>query len=96
MLMGNKIGNFELTKSQIIEQVSSAISNLKDIQRQLVGSGRKVDPGELFGKLLSISVDRDTQDPTIVHVLLRFTSQSGKQLEYEQLLEFSQLRERLV
>jgi phage baseplate assembly protein W len=95
-MIGTKIGNFDLLKSQILEQISSAINKLKDIQRQLVGSGRTVDPGELFAQMLSTSVEQDTTDPSIVHVLIRFTAQSGKQLEYEQLLEFSQLRTRLA
>jgi len=93
-LIGQKIFDQDLIRSKIVEQINNAIEKLKSIQRQMVGSGRRIDAGELFGELISIDLE-NTDDPTIVLVNVTFTAQSGRTLEYSQYLELSAIRERV-
>lgn len=95
-LIGTKILDLDLLRSRVLEQVNSALDQLKRIQQQLVSSGRVVTDGELFDQLLSVDLEPDESDPSIVHVIVRFTARSGKTLEYVQLLELSQFRNRLA
>ena len=87
-LIGTKITDLSFIKSKILDQVSSAISKLKNVQKSMVSSGRIVDPGELFGQVRSVTVDQ-TDDPTIIQVTVVFTAQSGQSLEFSQLMDFS-------
>jgi hypothetical protein len=75
--------------------VSASIEKVKNVQKQLVASNRKVDPGELFGQLLNIDVQQ-MDDPTIIMVTVVFTSQSNKQMEFSQLIDLSSVRERIA
>lgn len=94
-MVGIKIFDFAVVKAKISDHINTAIERLKSIQRQLVASRRKVDPGELFGQVLSLTVERQA-DPTIVLVTLVFTAQSGRTLEYSQFLELSIPRNRIA
>ncbi len=94
-LIGTKTFDFEIVRAKISDQINIAIDRLKTIQKQLVNSRRKVDPGELFGQVLSLSVEKQ-EDPTFVLVDLVFTSQSGKTLEYSQFIELSIPRTRIA
>lgn len=82
-LVGKKLLDQDLIVSRMTEQVNSAIDKLKTVQRQLQASGREVTPGEMFGDLLSLSVVQQP-DPSIFNIIVKFTSQSGKALQYEQ------------
>lgn len=84
-LIGTKIFDRELMYTRIREQVSTAIDKLRTIQKQMQASGRKFDPGELFGKLLKIDIE-DTEDPSMILVTVTFTSQSNTPMEYSQYL----------
>jgi hypothetical protein len=90
-LIGSKITDLAYLKTKITEQISSAMETLKSIQKQLVTSNRQVDPGELFGQLLSVDIQQ-TEDPTIIFVTVTFTSQSKQTLEYSQLIDLSTTR----
>lgn len=95
-LIGTKITDRILLETRIREQISNAIDKLKNIQDQMQASGRKFDPGELFGKLLAIDIE-DTEDPSMFLVIVSFTSKSGSPLEYSQYLSTKSLtRQRLV
>jgi hypothetical protein len=94
--VGMKITDRDLLYTRIREQVSNAIDKLKNVQRQMESSGRKFDPGELFGKLLKIDVE-ETEDPTILLVNVSFTSRSDTPIEYSQYLSLnSTKRQRMV
>jgi len=94
-LIGTKITDLSFMKNKIIEQVSASIEKIKNVQKQLVASNRKVDPGELFGQLLNVDVQQ-MDDPTIIMVTVVFTSQSNKQMEFSQLIDLSSVRERVA
>jgi hypothetical protein len=94
-LIGTKITDLDFIKTKIREQVSGAIEKLKNVQKQLLSSQRKIDPGELFGQLLKIDIAQ-TDDPTIIMVTVIFTSQSNQTLEFSQLIDLSALRERVA
>ena len=82
-LVGTKVLDNGLIVSRMSEQVNGAIDKLKTVQRQLQASGREVSQGELFGDLLSLDVFQQ-QDPSVFNIVVKFTSQSGKPLQYEQ------------
>jgi len=94
-LIGTKITDMSFIRTKIIDQVSSAIEKIKTVQKQYVASNRKVESGELFGQLLSLTVD-PTEDPTMVAVSVVFTAQSGQTLEYSQLIDLTTARERVA
>lgn len=93
-LVKTKMTDIQLITSRIKDDINKAIANLKKVQAQYQKTNRPVSRGELFGKLIEIDVRRDSREPTTIHAIVRFTSQSGKVLEYEQLLEFTELRRR--
>lgn len=93
-LVKSKITDISFITSRIKDDIVKASNDLKKVQAQYQRSNRPVTKGELFGQLLDVGVRRDEQEPTTIHALVKFTAQSGKTLEYEQLLEFSQLRRR--
>ena len=95
-LVGTKINDRVLMNTRIKEQINNAIEKLKSVQDQMQASGRKFDPGELFGKLLNIAIE-DTEDPSMVLVTVTFTSKSGSSIEYSQYLSTNTTsRQRLV
>lgn len=94
-LVGTKILDKEFLFNKIREQVSVAIDKLKNIQKQMISSGRKFDKGELFGKLLKIDI-KETNDPSLVLVNVIFTSQNDISIEYSQYLLLTNLRQRLA
>jgi len=94
-LIGSKITSSDYLKTKIVENVTSAIDNFRGAQKQLVASGRKTDPGELFGELQGVTVQA-TDEPTMIQVIVSFTAQSGNTIEYSQMLELPQIRERLA
>lgn len=93
-LIGSKISDLSYFKTKITEDVRKAVDDLKSIQSQYISTGRTVTKGELFGELLSVVVSQYEHDPTMLEVLIKFTAQSGKALELQQLVELSQLRAR--
>lgn len=95
-LIGTKINDLDVIQTRVVEQVNNAIEQFKRIQQQLVASGREVTDGELFNQLLSVEIEQDQEDLTIIHVIVKFTARSGKTLTYTQLLELSQFRYRLA
>ena len=84
-LIGTKIFDKELMNTRIREQINTAIEKLRTTQRQMQASGRKFEPGELFGKLLKIDIE-GTDDPSMILVTVTFTSQSNTPMEYSQYL----------
>lgn len=94
-LIGTKMSDFDFLKTKIMDQISASVTSLKNLQRKLLVSGRSVDPGELFGQILSLDV-AVTDDPTILLVTMVFTSQSNRTLEYSQLIDTNNFRERVA
>lgn len=93
-LIGTKITDSSLLKNRMTEQVSGAIEKLKNVQKQMQSTGRDMSPGELYGETLSIQVSQQ-DDPSIFLIIVRFTSQSGKPLQYEQLVNLTTTRQRM-
>ena len=94
--IGKKITDKELLYSRVKEQVNVAIQNFKNIQKQLVSSGRKFDNGELFGRLLGITIE-EADDPSLIEIIVRFTSKRETVLEYTQYLNSNNpTRQRVV
>ena len=92
-LIGQKIVDLDYLKIKIVEDVKKAVNDLKMIQDQYLSTGRLVSGGETFGSLLGVDV-KQMSDPTMIEVVVRFTAQSGRSLQLQQLVELSQLRRR--
>ena len=88
MVRKTKISDKDLLYSKVREQIIVAVEKLKNVQKQMLASGRKMDGGELFGRLLGIDIE-ETDDPTILLVTVRFTSNSNTTLEYTQYLSLN-------
>jgi len=95
-LLGAKINDIDTLRLELSNQITSAIDKLKDIQSQLINTGRLVNDGEIFNELLGVDINRKDEDPTILEAVVTFTSRAGNVLQFEQLLEFGQLRERVA
>lgn len=93
-LAGSKVTDIDLVRSRIVDQVSSAIGKLVDVQSQLASAGRILSPGETYGTTRSITII-PSEDPTLFEVNVSFTARSGKAIEYSQFLELNQFRQRL-
>jgi len=95
-LLSSKILDIDTIRLEVINQINLAISKLKQMQTQHINTGRQLSSGELFGDLIGVELERAEEDPTLIKVFVRFTARSGKSLQYEQLLEFAQTRERVA
>jgi hypothetical protein len=93
-LIGSKITDIDYFKAKISEDVKKSIDDLKKIENQYISTGRAVTEGELFGELLDIIVSQSKNDPTMLEILIKFTAQSGKVIELQQLVQLSQVRNR--
>jgi len=93
-LIGTKVADIDLINSRVTNQINTAVNKLIDLQEQQIAAGRVMTPGELYGTTLGISVE-ETGDYSVFEVTLSFTARSGKTIEYSQLLELSQFRQRL-
>ena len=91
-LVGSKISNFSTISTEIKNDIRAALGNLQRYQVEQMQLNNKVDPTEVFGSILSIDVNQNSADPTIVEVLVRYTSRSGKVSDYTQLLQLSNFR----
>lgn len=93
--IGQKIIDVEQFRTRIVDDITLSIEKLKDVQNQYISTGRPVSAGELFGTLISIDLVQEFEDLSIISVKVTFTAQSGKRLNYTQLLELSELRQRV-
>jgi hypothetical protein len=93
-LIGKKITDIDYFTTKISEDVKKCVDDIKKIEAQYVSTGRSVSAGELFGNLLEVDVTQSTTDPTMLNVLVKYTAQSGKAVEYQQLVQLSKLRQR--
>ena len=93
-LIGKKIIDIDYFKTKISEDIKKCVEDLKRLEAQYVSTGRTISKGELFGELLGVDVTVSDADPTLIKVLVKYTAQSGRAVEYQQLLQLSQLRKR--
>ena len=90
-IIGSKIIDMELLKSNIVDQINVTLQKLKEEQQSLVSSGRAVSSGELLDQIYGVDV-KGTDDPTTILVIVTFTARSGKTLEYSQYVELNRQR----
>lgn len=85
--------NFIILK--IREEIIKALDNLKEVQKQQIGTNQEVKTGELLDRILNIDVTRG-DDPTIFNVTIQYKSVRGGALELTQAIELSQFRQRTL
>jgi hypothetical protein len=92
--VGSKVSDFSLLATEIKSDIRTALTALKDYQTEHMQVNGYVDPSEVFGKILSINVQQDIEDPTVLNVTVFYSSRSGQVYDYTQYLELSNLRAR--
>lgn len=95
-LVGKKLIDPEMAQNRMNEQVSMAVEKLRTLQGQMQSSGRELTPRELFGELISLESAPSPVDPSIYTIRVRFTSQSGKLLQYDQLVNLQSAKTRMA
>jgi hypothetical protein len=85
-LIGKRISNFSFLQSQIISEISRTLQKLQDLQGQYRTIGRVVTEGEVLAVVDSIQVTQDMVDPTIVRADVTVTAQSGKPVQFTQII----------
>lgn len=85
-LIGKRISSASFLQSQITAEISRALQKLQDLQSQYLNTGRAVTDGELLATVDSIQVNQDKIDPSIFRVSVTVTAQSGKTVQFTQIL----------
>lgn len=85
-LIGNRISNTAFLVSQITSEINRTLQKLKDLQGQYQMTGRAVTPGEMLESVNDIQVTSDVSDPTILRAAISVTAQSGKTVEFTQII----------
>jgi hypothetical protein len=94
VLVGSKIEDFQVLKSELEAKVRIALDNLKSIQMKHQAVNPAVSSDEVLGRVEAVNITQDPSDPTIINLFVQYTSQSGSRYDYSQLLELSQYRAR--
>jgi hypothetical protein len=85
-LIGKRISNFNFLSTQITSEINRALQKLQDLQGQYQMAGRTVTQGELLASIDDIQVVQDTNDPSVVRVNVTVSAQSGKTVEFTQII----------
>jgi len=85
-LIGNKIANTSFLVSQITSEITRTLQKLQDLQAQYQMTGRAITPGEMLESVNDIQVTSDEEDPTILRATISVTAQSGKPVQFTQIL----------
>lgn len=93
-LVGTKITDFTVLASEVESQVRISLENLKTAQKKHQSVNPYVSSDEVLGTILKVTCTQDSNDPTILYVYVQYTSQSGKGLDYTQVIELTQYRMR--
>ena len=85
-LIGKRISNVNFLTTQITSEINRTLQKLQDLQGQYQMAGRVVTQGELLASVDDIQVVQDTNDPTVVRVTVTVTAQSGKTVQFTQII----------
>jgi hypothetical protein len=85
-LIGKRISNFNFLASQITSEINRTLQKLQDLQGQYQMTGRAVTRGELLASVNDVQAVQDTKDPSIVRVNVTVTAQSGKTVQFTQII----------
>jgi hypothetical protein len=88
-LLGQKISNQTYITTKIIQEISSTLQVLKDMQKQYMAAGRTMTPGEILDVVESVKVLFDTNDPTILRADVAVRALSGRTVNYSQFMKIS-------
>jgi len=83
-LIGQRIYDFDFLTSQITQEIYATLAKFKDMQQQYAQTGRVLTKGEQLDQIKDVKVTQDTNDPTIVRVVVTATALSGKPVSYTQ------------
>ena len=83
------IFTFPNTQPKVIQEISSTLQVLKDMQNQYMSAGRTMTPGETLDVVESVKVAFDTNDPTILRADVAVRALSGRTVNYSQFLKIA-------
>ena len=86
-LIGQRVTNLSFLISQITSQVTMGLKKLQDFQTQLIKAERDVSLGERLQTVNSVNVTQNTNDPSILTVVVSVTTASGKTVQFEQTMK---------
>jgi hypothetical protein len=86
-MLGQKIRDMSYISAKITQEINTTLNILKDLQSQYQYTGRPVTSGEILDQVLSVKVNFDKQDPTILRVDVDARAQSGQSVYYSQYLK---------
>ena len=86
-LVGQKFSNIQFVASQVTSQITASLNKFKYLQQQYILTGRPVTPGEILQNINSVTATPDASDPTLLNVLVSVSAQSGKTIEFTQIIK---------
>jgi hypothetical protein len=85
-LIGKRISSATFLQSQITAEIGRALQKLQDLQGQYLNTGRAITEGEMLATVDSIQVTQDADDPSIFRAEVTVTAQSGKTVQFTQII----------
>jgi hypothetical protein len=86
-LLGQRVTDTSYISTKITQEINNTLQVLKSLQTNLTYAKRAVTSGELLDKVVSIKVNFDTVDPSILRAFIVAQAQSGKTVTFTQFLQ---------
>ena len=87
LLLGQRVTDTSYISTRITQEINNTLQTLKSLQTNLTYAKRAVTSGELLDKVVTIKVNFDTNDPSILRALIVAQAQSGKTVTFTQFLK---------
>jgi hypothetical protein len=88
-LLGQRISDTSYMSTKITQEINTALQALKSLQDQQRFTKRPVTSGELLDKVVSIKVNFDQADPSILRAFVVAQAKSGKSVNFTQFLKIA-------
>lgn len=88
-LLGQRITNQAYITSKVTQEITSTLTVFQDLQRQYMSAGRTMTVGEILDAILSIKVNFDAADPSILRADIAIRARSGKTVNFSQFLKIA-------
>ena len=88
-LLGQRVTDTSYISTKITQEINTTLQTLKSLQSNLIYTNRATTSGELLDKVVSIKVNFDTTDPSILRALIIAQAKSGKTVTFTQFLKIA-------
>lgn len=86
--IGSKVSDFGGIRSSVIRDIMSALNSLRNLQEKQAAI-QKITSQEVLDEIISVDIEEDIADPTILYLNIVIESLSGKTLEVTQTIKVS-------